>query len=66
MENLSTTSATGFPKKGDRVQDRSGKGTVLDDEFEAIEWDDGSIEEWSGLWGTFVQQGGRIIPKEKK
>jgi len=54
------------PIKGDKVYLSKEVGTVLDDDFDKIEWENGDIEEWSGMWGTFIDMGGYIIKNEKE
>jgi hypothetical protein len=60
------TSKTTFPKKDDVVQMSGSKelGRVLDDDFMEVQWANGDIEEWAGMWGSFVDAGGKVVDKQ--
>lgn len=60
---MSKAESNYFPVKGDRVQLNKELGTVLDNDFDMIEWDNGDIEEWSGLFESFQDLGGFVINK---
>ena len=53
-----------FPKEGDFVRCGEDIGKVLDDDFIQVQWQDGTIEEWNGAWGSFVKLGGKYEDSE--
>ena len=56
-----------FPKKDDKIvmfnplKKENEIGTVLDDDFIRVQWDDGDVEEWCGMWASCFEMGARII-----
>lgn len=55
-----------FPTEGQVVKcsGSSELGKVLDDNFWNVQWANGDIEEWAGMWGSFCDMGGKVVDKE--